>query len=67
MTDYWTTTKSPVDMFKRKYETPEAEAYLRENYFIDAAQLAADLKMPVAQVEAYQRRLGLRGFSKVNG
>lgn len=62
MSDYWMTTDSHIHMFRKAkfYETPENEAYLRENYFIDAAQLAIDLKMSETTLKSYQRRLGLR-------
>lgn len=67
MTDYWTSTKAPVHLFKREYESPELAKHVTENSFVDAAVLAADLKVEhlcTASVEAYQRRLGARPFAR---
>jgi hypothetical protein len=68
MSDYWTSTKSPTHIFRKPkfYESPENEAYLRENYFIDAAQLAIDLRISETTLKSYQRRLGLRKFRPNN-
>ena len=63
MTIYWTSTKSPVHLFSRAYESPELAKLLAENVMIDPAILAADLKIghPGANgIAAYQRRLGVR-------
>ena len=62
MSDYWISTKSAKNLFRKPkfYESAEAEAYLRENYFIDAARLAIDLGLHEHTVKAFQRRLGLR-------
>lgn len=57
---YWQSTKSPVHLFPKEYETPELAKYVSENSFIDAAQLAGDVNMSRWAVEAYQRRLGVR-------
>ena len=60
---YWQSTKSPVHLFKREYESPEIAKHITENSFVDAAMLADELRVnhlsPMA-VEAYQRRLGVR-------
>jgi hypothetical protein len=57
---YWQSTKSPVHLFPRWYESPELEKYVVENSFIDAAMLAGDANISRPTVEAYQRRLGVR-------
>jgi hypothetical protein len=57
---YWQSTKAPVHLFPREYESPELAKYLSENAFIDAAQLAGDVNISRPVVEAYQRRLGVR-------
>lgn len=61
---YWTSTKAPIHLFKRDYETPELAKIVSENAIIDAAILADDLGMNTASVEAYQRRLGVRAFAR---
>lgn len=67
MTVYWTSTKSPKRMFDRRdYDSPEKEAYLRENSLVCPALLAADLGMNEWRVMSYQRRIGLRSL-KGNG
>lgn len=63
MTEYWSSTKAPVHLFRREYESPELAAHIRDNSFVDAAILAADLRiesLSAMSVEAYQRRLGVR-------
>jgi hypothetical protein len=63
MSDYWQSTKSPVHLFQRVYESKEVANHLSENSFIDAAALADELRIPHLNtwaVEAYQRRLGVR-------
>jgi hypothetical protein len=60
VTVYWQSTRAPVHLFKREYESPELAKYVSENAFIDAAQLASDLNISRPVVEAYQRRLGVR-------
>jgi hypothetical protein len=62
--DYWMSTNSNIHIFRKPkfYETDENEIYLRDNSFIDAAQLAKDLKLHEHTIKAYQRRLGLRRF-----
>ena len=57
---YWSSTKSPVHLFRPAYQSAEAEQHLREYSFVDSKLLAADLKMAPQWVEAYQRRLGVR-------
>lgn len=63
MTIYWQSTKAPVHLFKREYECAELAKSVTENAFVDAAILAADLKvehLSASAVQAYQRRLGVR-------
>ena len=57
---YWSSTKAPVHLFPREYESPELARYVSENSFIDSALLADDLNISRPSVEAYQRRLGVR-------
>jgi len=40
--------------------TPERDAYLRENYLVDPAILAADLGLTERFVIVYLRKIGLR-------
>ncbi len=60
---YWQSTKSPVHLFPREYESEEVAKYISENSFVDATLLSNDLRVshlhPQA-VRAYQRRLGVR-------
>ena len=63
MTHYWMSTKSPVHMFKRIYESLEVAEKLIEDSFVDAAILSQDMRVPHMNrlaVAAYQRRLGVR-------
>lgn len=63
MSEYWQSTKSPVHLFKREYESEEVAKHVKDNSFIDAAMLSAELRLPHLNtwaVEAYQRRLGVR-------
>jgi hypothetical protein len=60
MTVYWQSTKAPVHLFPREYESKELAKYVSENAFIDAAVLADELHLSTWEVEAYQRRLGVR-------
>lgn len=67
---YWSSTKAPVHLFARSYETPELAAHIRDNSFVDAAILAADLgieSLSAMSVEAYQRRLGIRKINNPRG
>jgi hypothetical protein len=60
---YWTSTRSPVHLFARAYESPELAKLLTENVMIDPAILAAGLKVEhlgANSIAAYQRRLGVR-------
>lgn len=57
---YWSSTKSPVHLFKRDYESEGTAKYISENSFIDPAMLAADMGIHEMAVRAYQRRLGVR-------
>lgn len=57
---YWQSTKSPVHLFKREYETAEVAKHITENSFVDPTMLAADLGLHQMSVKAYQRRLGVR-------
>ena len=45
--------------------TPERDAYLRENHFIDPAILAADLGLNTRFVVIYMRKLGLRSCERI--
>ena len=63
MTIYWSSTKAPVHLFPREYESKEIAKHVTENSFVDAAALADELSAPHLSrmsVEAYQRRLGVR-------
>lgn len=63
MTIYWQSTKAPVHLFKREYESAEVAKHVKENSFVDPAMLADELSVPHLSrmaVEAYQRRLGAR-------
>ncbi len=60
---YWSSTKAPVHLFRREYESAELAKHVSENSFVDAAILAQDIGRPSLHpmaVEAYQRRLGVR-------
>jgi hypothetical protein len=64
---YWSSTKAPVHLFRRDYESAEMARHVTENSFVDAAVLAADLRVPhlnYMAVQAYQRRLGVRPISQ---
>jgi hypothetical protein len=70
MTIYWSSTKAPVHLFARSYETPQLAAHIKENSFVDPAILAADLRigsLSAMSVEAYQRRLGVRKINNPRG
>ena len=63
MTVYWSSTKAPVHLFKRIYESEELAEHIKENSFVDASILAMDLgvkHLPPQAIAAYQRRLGVR-------
>ena len=60
MTVYWSSTKAPVHLFPREYESKELAKFVSDNSFVDAAQLADEVKLSTWAVEAYQRRLGVR-------
>jgi hypothetical protein len=60
---YWTSTKAPVHLFKREYESAELAKHVKENSFVDAAILAAEIGLTPNSVMAYQRRLGVRQLS----
>lgn len=60
---YWQSTKAPVHLFKREYESAEIAKHVTENSFVDAALLSVELKtahLHPEAVRAYQRRLGVR-------
>lgn len=69
MTIYWQSTKAPVHLFKREYESGEVAKHVRDNSFVDPAMLADELQIqhlnPQA-VAAYQRRLGVRKITPSN-
>jgi hypothetical protein len=63
VTGYWQSTKSPVHLFRREYESVEVAAHVAGNSFVDPAILSAELRAPHLNpqaVAAYQRRLGVR-------
>lgn len=60
MTDMWLSTKSPRNIFRPGYQTPELEAALREAQGIDPAIIAADVGICRGHVASAQRKLGLR-------
>lgn len=63
MSDYWQSTKSPVHLFRRDYESADVAKHLADHSFVDAAALSSELKVPHLNpqaVKAYQRRLGVR-------
>lgn len=66
---YWQSTKSPVHLFPKEYESEEVAKHLAENALVDAAMLSAELRVkhmhPMA-VAAYQRRLGVRKIAENN-
>ena len=60
---YWSSTKAPVHLFKREYESGDVAKHLAENSFVDPAMLVDELKIVGLNhlaVRAYQRRLGVR-------
>lgn len=63
---YWSSTKAPVHLFKREYETPELAKHVTENAFVDAAILASEVGLQVDTIKAYQRRLGVRRVAENN-
>ena len=69
MTVYWSSTKAPVHLFPREYESKEIAKHITENSFVDSAMLADELRVshlnPQA-VAAYQRRLGVRKIAPSN-
>jgi hypothetical protein len=69
MTVYWQSTKAPVHLFKRAYESEEVAAHVQDYSFVDSAMLASELKtahLSRMAVEAYQRRLGVRKITENN-
>lgn len=67
--DYWQSTKSPVHMFRREYESADVAKHVTENAFVDSAMLSAELRVPHLHpqaVAAYQRRLGVRKIAGRN-
>lgn len=69
MTIYWQSTKSPVHMFKREYESEDVKEHVREYSFVDPQMLADELRVPHLNpqaVAAYQRRLGVRKIAENN-
>ncbi len=63
---YWSSTKSPVHLFKREYESAKAAEYVCAHSFVDPSRLAADLKVSHYCIQAYQRRLGVRRIARNN-
>lgn len=66
MTIYWSSTKAPVHLFPREYESQELAKHLTENSFIDAALLASEVGLSTDAIRAYQRRLGVRKIAENN-
>lgn len=58
--DWWTTTKASRDIFRPAYQNPENDRLIRETVGIDPALLVSDLHISVPQIQAYQRKLGVR-------
>lgn len=69
MTIYWSSTKAPVHLFRREYESEDVKAHIREYSFVDPQMLADELRVPHLNpqaVAAYQRRLGVRKIAENN-
>lgn len=66
MTIYWQSTKAPVHLFKREYESAELAKHVTENVFVDASILAHEIGVSAPAVRAYQRRLGVRKIAPSN-
>lgn len=66
MTIYWQSTKAPVHLFKREYESEELAKHVTENSFVDAAILAQEVGVSAPAIKAYQRRLGVRKIAENN-
>jgi len=66
VTIYWQSTKAPVHLFKREYESAELAKHVSENSFVDAAMLAQEAGVSAPVVMAYQRRLGVRKIAPSN-
>ena len=66
MTIYWSSTKAPVHLFPREYESQNLAKHVKENAFIDAAILATEVGLSTDAVKAYQRRLGVRKIAENN-
>lgn len=60
MTIYWQSTKAPVHLFRREYESAEMAKHVSENSFVDASILANEVGLSTDAIKAYQRRLGVR-------
>lgn len=60
MADYWLSTKSRPDIFRPAYQNAENDKVIRETVGIDSALVANDLGINTFQVQAYQRKLGVR-------
>ena len=61
--DYWISTKSKMNVFKRDGLTAEIEAYLIAAKGVDPYMIAIDLKINVNKIMRWQRELGLRELS----
>lgn len=57
---YWSSTKSPMNLFKQSYQTAELDKFLKETVGVDPSILAYEVHMNRQQIKAYQRKLGLR-------
>lgn len=61
MTDFWISTKSPMNMFRgASYQTDDLAVHLRDAAGVDPSIIAADTGVSEHCIRAYQRKLGLR-------
>lgn len=58
--DWWTTTKASPDIFRPAYQNAENDRIIRDTVGIDPSILVSDLHMSTPQIQAYQRKLGVR-------
>lgn len=66
-TDWWTSTTSNPHMFSPKYQTSELRDLLLDRVGIDSAQIAIEASQQHVrrhEIEAFQRKLGLRKISR---
>lgn len=63
MTDYWQSTKAPVNIYKQSIQLQKLETFLRNTMGVDPVLLAQEIGMQCVgpeQIKVYQRKLGLR-------